>query len=170
MQSFCFIPFPVIVDNCSTSSLSSYNILTMALLESLKIGKEFLSFEEMELYFEGLCEENFFPLKVKDSKTIASYNKALKKPLDLKWKYKYVEITCSHFGEHKSRSEGHRPNQKVYANNCPFRVRVVFKPDAQKFVIDACEKLHGPFPPKEPHPISKEHYALYRRNAYVFFL
>ena len=146
MESFCFIPLPVIVDNCSTSSLSFYNILLIALLESLKIGREFLSFEEMELYFEGLCEENFFPLKVKDSKTIASNNKAL-----------------------QSRSEGHRPNQKVYTNNCAFQVRVVFKSDAQKFVIDACRKLYGPFPPNEPNPISLEHYALYRRNAYVFF-
>lgn len=120
----------------------------MALLESLKKGKEFLSFEEMELFFERLCDENFFPLKVKDSKTILSYNKKLKEPLDLKWRYKYVDITCSHFGEHKSRSEGHRPNQKVYANECPFRVHVVFKPDAEKFIVVNCETRHGPFHPK----------------------
>jgi hypothetical protein len=95
---------------------------------------------------------------MKDSKTILSYNKTLKEPLDLKWRYKYVDITCSHFGEHKSRSEGHRPNQKVYANECPFRVRVVFKPAAEKFIVMKCETRHGPLPPKVPHPISAEHY------------
>lgn len=130
----------------------------MALLESLKKGKEFWSFEEMELFFERLCDDNFFPLKVKDSKTILSYNKTLKEPLDLKWRYKHVDITCSHFGEHKSRSEGHRPNQKVYANEYPFRVRVVFKPAAEKFIVMKCETRHGPLPPKVPHPISAEHY------------
>ena len=87
--------------------------------------------------------------------------------MDLKWRYKYVDITCSHFGEHKSRSEGHRPNQKVNANEWPFRVRVVFKPAAEKFIVMKCETRHGPLPPKVPHPISAEHYALYRRNAYV---
>ncbi|EFX66392.1 hypothetical protein DAPPUDRAFT_116438 [Daphnia pulex] len=121
----------------------------------------------MELFFERLCDDNFFPLKVKDSKTILSYNKTLKEPLDLKGRYKYVDITCSHFGEHKFRSEGHRPNQKVYANECPFRVRVVFKPAAEKFIVMKCETRHGPLPPKVPHPILAEHYALYRRNAYV---
>ena len=117
--------------------------------------------------FDRFCDDNSFLFKVKDSKTILSYNKKLKETLDLKWRYKYVDITCSHFGEHKSCSEGNRPNQKVYANECPFRVRVVFKPAAEKFIVMKCETRHGPLPPKVPHPISAEHYALYCRNAYV---
>ena len=115
--------------------------------------------------FDRFCDDNSFLFKVKDSKTILSYNKKLKEPLDLKWRYKYVDITCTHFGEHKSCSEGNRPNQKVYANECPFRVRVVFKPAAEKFIVMKCETRHGPLPPKVPH--LAEHYALYRHNAYV---
>jgi hypothetical protein len=41
---------------------------------------------------------------------------------------------------------------------CPFRVRVVFKPAAEKFIVMKCETRHGPLPPKVQHPISAEHY------------
>lgn len=47
---------------------------------------------------------------------------------------------------------------KGYANECPFRVRVVFKPAAEKFIVMKCETRHGPLPPKVSHPISAEHY------------
>ena len=44
----------------------------MALLESFKKGKEILSFEEMELFFERLSDDNSFPF---ESERFQNYSK-----------------------------------------------------------------------------------------------
>ncbi len=91
---------------------------------------------------------------------------------------KDYKVETLHFGDHKSRSKGTRPNQKVYANQCMFRV-CTFQPKEDKFKIEFCENRHirppNPEEPNEviyiilvPHEILAEHYALYGRKMHVF--
>jgi hypothetical protein len=50
-------------------------------LDSLKPGKTFSSWEEVEKFLKELESVNFFPLRFDDTKTIVSYNKAVSKQL-----------------------------------------------------------------------------------------
>ena len=50
-------------------------------LDSLKPGKTFSSWEEVEKFMKELESVNFFPLRFDDTKTIVSYNKAVSKKL-----------------------------------------------------------------------------------------
>ncbi len=70
----------------------------MYLLDRLKVGEVFNNFAELEKFFEELCDCHYYPLRVKNSKIIKTYSKSVKKQLDEKWVYKFVEIICSHFG------------------------------------------------------------------------
>ena len=51
----------------------------MSLLESLRGGKTFASWDEVERFIEDLAAENHFPLRIKDSKTIEAYNRGVSK-------------------------------------------------------------------------------------------
>ncbi|KAI9552158.1 hypothetical protein GHT06_022495 [Daphnia sinensis] len=130
----------------------------MSILDNIALDKEFATFEDIEKTIKELETVFCYPLQFGDAKTIVAYNKSLIKPLDEKWRYKHVDVQCSHFGKHKSRSAGIRPNQSVYAVGCPFHFRVVFFPLLSKFKVASCNLEH------KNHPISKDHIDLYRRK------
>ncbi|KAI9560248.1 hypothetical protein GHT06_014262 [Daphnia sinensis] len=132
----------------------------MVTLDTLRIGKTFSSYDDVLKFIDDLAEEQSYPLKVLDSCTIQTYNKKLSphNQLDTKWVYKFVHVVCSHYGEHKSRSSGLRPNQKVYAVNCSFNFRVVFQPKMDLFRLEKdkfCREHTN-------HLCSKDHIKLYR--------
>lgn len=133
-----------------------------ALYDSLQIGKCFSSYDEVLIFIDQLAEEQSFPLRISDSVEISEYNKRLaeRNKLDEKWKFKFVFVTCSHYGKHNSRSQGIRPNQNVYSVDCKFAFRVVFQPQAGVFKIQP-HKFHRTH---SNHITSTEHIQLYRRK------
>ena len=153
---------------------------TMA-LESLRPGKTFLSWDEVEKFLKELETVNFFPLRFEDTKTIGSYNKAvrqkcmisndlklnhlfiwfhLKGPkLDEKWRFKHATVVCKHYGKPISRSTTNTwPNQNQYECECPFKYRLVFDPVMENFVVQprGFNNTHS-----DKHPLSAEHIKLY---------
>ncbi len=135
---------------------------TMVSLESLHIGKTFNCYDEFLKIIDDLAEEQSYPLKILDSSTIETYNKKLSphNQLDTKWVYKFVYVVCSHYGEHKSRSFGLRPNQKVYAVNCCFNFWVFFQPKMDLFLLEKYKFCRD----HANHMCSKDHNKLYRRK------
>lgn len=146
------------------------------MVDDFIVGKTFDSFEEVEAFAKTLTTTYFYPLRIKDSKTIEKYNATVSRicsaiqitfilyaylkikgpPHDLKWRFKHATFICSHFGEHRDRALGKRLNQHVYACNCPFFFRVVYTPVLQKFRLDSlCVEHKG-------HPLSSEHIETYR--------
>ncbi|KZS05382.1 Uncharacterized protein APZ42_031446 [Daphnia magna] len=130
----------------------------MSILDSIALDKEFATFEDIEKTIKELETVLFYPLQFGYAKTIVAYKKSIKNPLDEKWRYKHVHVQCSHFGKHKSRSAGIRPNQSVYSIKCPFHFRVVFFPLLDKFKLSSCNLE------QKNHPILKDHIDLYRRK------
>jgi hypothetical protein len=132
----------------------------MSLLDSLVVGKNFDSYDDVLEFADALAKENNFPLKINDTVSIEAYNAKVKNQIDPKWKFKFVFITCSHYGRHKTRATGLRPNQCVYAANCKFGFRAVFIPVLGKFQIapEKFCKAHA------NHAISENHIKLYRRK------
>jgi hypothetical protein len=133
-----------------------------SLFDSLQIGKTFPTYEDVLIFIDLLAEEQSFPLRIYDSCEISEYNKRIseKNRIDEKWKFKFVFVTCSHYGKHNSRSQGIRPNQNVYSVDCPFAFRVVFQPQVGLFKIQPQKfnKIHS------NHITSTDHIKLYRRK------
>jgi len=79
-----------------------------------------------------------------------------------KCKYQSANIVCSHFGDHRDRSTGARPNQHVFSSRCPFKFRVSWNALLEKYRIQSVCLEH------EGHVISAEAYeACYRVKKYV---
>ena len=75
--------------------------------------------------------------------------------------YANAVIVCSHFGKHRDRSEGVRPNQYVLPCDCKWGFRVAVDPDTKsryfnKLVITWCVLEHS------GHDISEELIREYR--------
>lgn len=126
----------------------------------LVIGKTFSNFEEIETLMTRLKNEFFYPLTFSHSQTIQTYNKTVKsasKICDEKWRYKNAKIVCCHHGKHRDRGTGKRPNQNVFACECPFFFRVVYQQSLEKFTITSVFLEH------KNHPISSEDIKTYRK-------
>ena len=90
--------------------------LTMAsLFDSLQIGKTFPTYEDVLILIDLIAEEQSFLLRIYDSCEISEYNKRIseRNRTDEKWKFKFVFVTCSHYGKHNSRSRKGYAQTKV---------------------------------------------------------
>ncbi len=50
-----------------------------------------------------------------------------------KCKYQNATVVCSHFGDHRDRSGGARPNQHVFSSRCPVKFRFSWNALLQKY-------------------------------------
>jgi len=65
------------------------------------------------------------------------------RPIDeAKFKYQSGELVCVHYGEHRDRGKGIRPNQAVLACECPFSFRIAFVSCMQKYSIQWANLEH----------------------------
>lgn len=85
----------------------------MATVRSMEVGQTFASWEEFSTFFKAWKSENNVSYCVDISRTVQQANKLLKKkPYHAKFKYSYIRFVCKHYGQHKSKSSGVRPNQR----------------------------------------------------------
>lgn len=75
-----------------------------------------------------------------------------------------AKILCSHHGNHRNRSKGSHPNQKVYECNCPYTWYVSFNIRQQKYEVISWNLEHA------NHPVSEELIATYGEKKYVTLL
>lgn len=78
------------------------------------------------------------------------------KQIALKWRYQSTNILCSHYGTHRDRSTGVRPNQNVFASGCKFGFRVSFESTIEMFIIQWANLEYS------GHAISQELITSYR--------
>ncbi|KAI9554929.1 hypothetical protein GHT06_020209 [Daphnia sinensis] len=92
---------------------------------------------------------------------VSSQQKGSKKVDDERWKYYSAKILCSHHGNHRNRSKGLRPNQKVCACNCPYTWYVSLNVRQQKYEVISCNLEHA------NHPVSEELIATYGEKKHL---
>jgi hypothetical protein len=110
----------------------------MSALDRLKINEHFVNFDDVLNFVERLTTEHFMPLRITDSKTIEKYNESLKceeSYLDSNLKFHHAKFVCSHFGEHRSRSNGKRSNQ--YMRACKFHFCLLFLMFANRMIFES---------------------------------
>lgn len=118
----------------------------MSALDRLKINEPFANFDDVLNFVERLTTEHFMPLRFTDSKTIEKYNESLKceeSYLDSNLKFHHAKFVCSHFGEHRSRSNGKRSNQYVRACKCSFFFTVSYVRKSNDFRIKSVCSKHS---------------------------
>ena len=67
-----------------------------------------------------------------------------------KCKYLSAKVVCSHFGDHRDRSSGARPNQHVFSSRGPFKICVSWNAKLVKYRIESACLEH------ESHLISAD--------------
>jgi hypothetical protein len=145
---------------CITSIIAMWFHFKMsALFDRLVVNETFQSFEEIELFVERLASELFMPCRIKDSKTIETYNNSLKNVdyyLNPKLRFQHALFVCSHFGNPRDRSKGKRTTQYVRACKCNFYFKVVYQRGSQSFrITDVCRE-------HQSHPMSESTIETFR--------
>jgi hypothetical protein len=88
----------------------------MSALDRLKLDEPFDNFDDVLKFVERLAKEHFMPLRITDNESL----KCEKSYLDSNLQFHHAKFVCSHFGEHRSRSNGKRSTQYVRACKCSF--------------------------------------------------
>ena len=136
----------------------------MSALDRLKLDEPFENFDDVLKFVERLTTEHFMPLRITDSKSIEKYNESLKceeSYLDSNLQFHHAKFVCSHFGEHRSRSNGKRSTQYVRACKCSFFYVSYVRKTNDFRIKSVCAKHSN-------HAMSAATIDTFRRKEYVF--
>ena len=100
----------------------------------MEVGTSFNKFKYTEAALEKLKNEQYHPLRVYNSQSVAEYNrkrvntKNLFPPVDMEQIcYTYYSVWCVHYGDpRQSQGKGIRPNQRSLTKGCQAKVTLTY--------------------------------------------